>query len=313
MAREIKADTEELRHDTAAIKSDTAQILAEIACLQARLPEGDQVRGGAGFTLQRYLDSLSSYAETSFDLSDNESDSEIDMEPSRIESDSGIEMEPNQNESDSEIDMEPSQNGSPSQDVASEDIFYDTSPLEQMPIKTPGPPPKNPTLGPSENPGLSGLKRSESSSKEAGISVMFGGLHLKSHPDNKRRSTALTKDEGSRGLSREDREVKHPTKERSENIADRDVTMSGGATEEDREALREARRARRAEKEASEKAAEEERRKKEDERREHRRKQEEEEDEAEEAEARRWVKENWFFSQTQAESPGRSRAPSCRS
>jgi ankyrin repeat protein len=80
MAREIKADTEELRNDTAAIKDDTTQILAEIARLQARLPQDDRIRGGAGFTLQRYLDNLSSYAETSCDLSDEESDSGVDVE-----------------------------------------------------------------------------------------------------------------------------------------------------------------------------------------------------------------------------------------
>jgi hypothetical protein len=80
MAWEIKADTEELRNDTAAIKDDTTQILAEIARLQARLPQDDRIRGGAGFTLQRYLDNLSSYAETSCDLSDKESDSGVDVE-----------------------------------------------------------------------------------------------------------------------------------------------------------------------------------------------------------------------------------------
>jgi hypothetical protein len=80
MAREIKADTEELRNDTAAIKDDTTQILAEIERLQARLPQDDRIRGGAGFTLQRYLDNLSSYAETSCDLSDEESDSGVDVE-----------------------------------------------------------------------------------------------------------------------------------------------------------------------------------------------------------------------------------------
>jgi Fungal N-terminal domain of STAND proteins len=80
MAWEIKADTEELRNDTAAIKDDTTQILAEIAMLQARLPQDDRIQGGAGFTLQRYLNNLSSYAETSCDLSDKESDSGVDVE-----------------------------------------------------------------------------------------------------------------------------------------------------------------------------------------------------------------------------------------
>jgi ankyrin repeat protein len=80
MTREIKADTEELRNDTAAIKDNTTQILAEIARLQARLPQDDRIWGGAGFTLQRYLDNLSSYAETPCDLSDEESDSGVDVE-----------------------------------------------------------------------------------------------------------------------------------------------------------------------------------------------------------------------------------------
>jgi WD40 repeat protein len=48
--------------------------------LQARLPQDDSIRGRAGFTLQRYLDNLSSYAETSCDLSDEESDSGVDTE-----------------------------------------------------------------------------------------------------------------------------------------------------------------------------------------------------------------------------------------
>ncbi|KAH8774034.1 hypothetical protein BGZ57DRAFT_403504 [Hyaloscypha finlandica] len=78
MAREIKADTEELRNDTAAIKDDTTQILAEIERLQARLPQDDRIRGGAGFTLQRYLDNLSSYAETSCDLSDRTSNVHVE-------------------------------------------------------------------------------------------------------------------------------------------------------------------------------------------------------------------------------------------
>src|SRR5438105_3846648 len=80
MAREIKADTKALRNDTAAIRDNTTQILAEISRLQARLPQDDRIRGGAGFTLRRYLDNLSSYAETSCDLSDEESDNGVDVE-----------------------------------------------------------------------------------------------------------------------------------------------------------------------------------------------------------------------------------------
>jgi hypothetical protein len=88
------------------IKSGNAQVLAEIARLQDRLPvsEDDRLRGEAGFTLQRYLDNLSGYAETSRNLSDTGSDSGVHLETS--------------------------ENSPPSQDVASEDILYDTSLLE---------------------------------------------------------------------------------------------------------------------------------------------------------------------------------------
>ncbi|KAH6666665.1 hypothetical protein B0J14DRAFT_705156 [Halenospora varia] len=74
IARDIKANTEEIRNDTAAIKDDTTQILAEIARLQARLPEGGRVQDSNGFALQRYLDNLTSYAESSWDMSDAGSD-----------------------------------------------------------------------------------------------------------------------------------------------------------------------------------------------------------------------------------------------
>jgi hypothetical protein len=138
--------------------------------------------------------------------------------------------------------------------------------------------------GPSDAPGL---KRSDSSAKKAAGGI-FGGLLGKSRPDNKRRSTALTDDEGVRGLRREDRKIKRPAKERTDEL-DRDVTMSGGAADEDQEARREARRARKAEKEAADKAADEARRAKDEERRERRRKQEEEAEAKlrEEKEARR--------------------------
>ena len=72
MAREIKADTQEILNDTSAIKEDTAQILAEIARLQAQLPRDAQRDHASGFMLERYLDNLTSYAETVHDtLSDN--------------------------------------------------------------------------------------------------------------------------------------------------------------------------------------------------------------------------------------------------
>jgi hypothetical protein len=125
--------------------------------------------------------------------------------------------------------------------------------------------------GPSEN--IGGLKRSDSSAKRASLGGVFGGLLSKSRPEPKRRSVALTDDEATRGLRREDRKIKRTAREASE---PRDVTMSGGATEEDQEARREARRVRRAEREAAEKAADEARRARDEERRDRRRKQEEE-------------------------------------
>ncbi|KAF8849320.1 WD40 repeat-like protein [Acephala macrosclerotiorum] len=63
LTREIKADTQELLCDTSAIKIDTTQILAEIARLQEQLPRDPNQRS-AGFMLERYLDNLTSYAET---------------------------------------------------------------------------------------------------------------------------------------------------------------------------------------------------------------------------------------------------------
>ncbi|EON66103.1 hypothetical protein W97_05346 [Coniosporium apollinis CBS 100218] len=64
LAREIKSDTQEILQDTSAIRDDTALILAEIARLQARLPRDDAQQGSSGLTLQRYLDNLTTYAET---------------------------------------------------------------------------------------------------------------------------------------------------------------------------------------------------------------------------------------------------------
>ena len=78
--RDIKADTQEIRNDTAAIpdiKEDTTQILAEIARLRAQLPnnvelQGLEGHGSSGLMLQRYLDNLTTYAETTYDASDGE-------------------------------------------------------------------------------------------------------------------------------------------------------------------------------------------------------------------------------------------------
>lgn len=64
LARGIKADTQELHSDTSAIKQDTALILAEIARLQEQLPRDSDRNHTSGFILERYLDNLTSYAET---------------------------------------------------------------------------------------------------------------------------------------------------------------------------------------------------------------------------------------------------------
>jgi hypothetical protein len=80
IARDIKVDTQEIRNDTTAIKEDTTQILAEIARLQARLPEEERVSSANGFALQRYLDNLTSYAESSWEISDIGSNHSIEVE-----------------------------------------------------------------------------------------------------------------------------------------------------------------------------------------------------------------------------------------
>ncbi|KAF2115115.1 hypothetical protein BDV96DRAFT_93809 [Lophiotrema nucula] len=68
LAKEIKNDTEEIKRDTVAIRDDTAQILEEIARLQARLPVDDTKDYAPNFVLQRYLDDLTSYAESEFEI-----------------------------------------------------------------------------------------------------------------------------------------------------------------------------------------------------------------------------------------------------
>lgn len=65
------ADTQNILNDTSELKEDTAQILQEIAKLQAKLPDHDQT--GAHYLLHRYLDSLTSYAESSFGQLTNQS------------------------------------------------------------------------------------------------------------------------------------------------------------------------------------------------------------------------------------------------
>ncbi|PMD29641.1 hypothetical protein L207DRAFT_593211 [Hyaloscypha variabilis F] len=86
ITREIKADTQEIRNDTSAIKEDTTQILAEIARLQARLPEDERLGSANGFALQRYLDNLTSYVESSWEISDMESDHRAEVTTPRGES-----------------------------------------------------------------------------------------------------------------------------------------------------------------------------------------------------------------------------------
>lgn len=91
MTKEIKADTQEIRTDTTAIKADTAQILAEIARLQQQLPQDPNLQNTSGFMLERYLDNLTTYAETvcdsvpdnldTFTINLNDSDGEATESP----------------------------------------------------------------------------------------------------------------------------------------------------------------------------------------------------------------------------------------
>jgi hypothetical protein len=64
---DIGNSTAIIKDDTTAIKEDTSlipRILAEIAQLQAKLPDHVVNVNHSGFILQRYLDELTSYAET---------------------------------------------------------------------------------------------------------------------------------------------------------------------------------------------------------------------------------------------------------
>lgn len=76
MAREIKADTQELLDDTSAIKQATAQILAEIVRSKKKLSR-DPDQCSTGFILERYLDNLTSYAETVCDPFSDDIDSQL--------------------------------------------------------------------------------------------------------------------------------------------------------------------------------------------------------------------------------------------
>jgi len=68
VTKNIKNDTTHLREDTAAIKNDTTEILQEIARLRAQLPDEQATlrpsTKDSDSTLARYLDDLTSYAET---------------------------------------------------------------------------------------------------------------------------------------------------------------------------------------------------------------------------------------------------------
>ncbi|KAF2677102.1 hypothetical protein K458DRAFT_410002 [Lentithecium fluviatile CBS 122367] len=72
ITRDIKKDTTTTLKDTAAIKDDTALILEEIARLQSRLPADDSSEGKSNLVLQRYLDSLTTYAESVCDTSNDD-------------------------------------------------------------------------------------------------------------------------------------------------------------------------------------------------------------------------------------------------
>lgn len=136
---------------------------------------------------------------------------------------------------------------------------------------------------PSENPGAPGLKRTDSSAdkRKSGLGGMFGGVFgkkdkEKDRPDLKRRSTAPAEDK-SRAYRQDDRKTRRYSRDVGPEI---DVTMTGGASEEDQEARRAARRARRAEREAGQRGPGDARAAKEESRRERQRKEEEDEREA---------------------------------
>ncbi|EKJ71524.1 hypothetical protein FPSE_08265 [Fusarium pseudograminearum CS3096] len=72
LTKDIKTDTTEIRNDTAAIKDDTAQILQEIVQLQARLPE--TAAAPNDFILQKFLEDMATYTETTLDVDGGFSD-----------------------------------------------------------------------------------------------------------------------------------------------------------------------------------------------------------------------------------------------
>ncbi|EMT61126.1 Chitin synthase A [Fusarium odoratissimum] len=72
LTKDIKVDTTEIRNDTTAIKDDTALILQEIAQLQARLP--DTVASPNDYILQKFLEHMATYTETTLDVDVSYSD-----------------------------------------------------------------------------------------------------------------------------------------------------------------------------------------------------------------------------------------------
>ncbi|KAH8729130.1 hypothetical protein GQ44DRAFT_504754 [Phaeosphaeriaceae sp. PMI808] len=89
IAKEIKTDTIQIRDDTEAIKQDTSEILQEIARLRAQLPNDQltllpstQVSDSA---LARYLDDLTSYAETVC-WSGEDSDTDVESDDASLKS-----------------------------------------------------------------------------------------------------------------------------------------------------------------------------------------------------------------------------------
>jgi hypothetical protein len=74
------------------IKDETSQILDEIARLHARLPQDDRIPNAYGFTLQKYLDNFSSYAETTADLSDDELDNGIYVDSIQADTQSNLDV-----------------------------------------------------------------------------------------------------------------------------------------------------------------------------------------------------------------------------
>ncbi|KAF5714590.1 hypothetical protein FMUND_7307 [Fusarium mundagurra] len=72
LTKDIKTDTSEIRNDTAAIKDDTALILLQIEQLQARLP--DTAAAPNDYILQRFLEDMATYTETTLDANASCSD-----------------------------------------------------------------------------------------------------------------------------------------------------------------------------------------------------------------------------------------------